>query len=528
MISRGIIKSLLSAAVLALVLAAPVWLAFRVADQQSMQSGKTRAMDFANEVLHRSEVTADQIDAAFKRLTANGGSTPCSSSNQVLMYELDLTSSSLQAVGYMRDNKLVCSSLGLSNAPVPLGLSSWDAPDKVHFRNHVIFPFAPTVQFAVIEREGYVAIIHLRLPIDVGDTVPGLALAALSIPANQVIAQRGSISQQWILQLHGRQSIQFVDDDHVIAVVASQRHALVAVAALPLTEVQHQEQLMLEYLIPAAVLVGILLIVGLLHLSRQQQGMPSMIRAALRNNEFQLHYQPIVDAGTRRWIGAEALIRWVRPSGENIRPDLFIMVAEETGLITEITERVIDLLRKDAKGLFVAHPDFCISINLSAADLRRTRTTILLRHLVNATGATARNFSAEITERSFVNTEETKKIVDDMRASGFRVSLDDFGTGYSSLASLASFDLDYIKIDKSFVDAVGTDAPTHNVVRHIVELARALNLDLIAEGVETELQVAQLQQLGVNRMQGWLFSKAITMKELRAKLSSAGNKKTAH
>lgn len=518
----GLTRSLLLTVSLLLVAVAPAWLAIHITERQVQQSEAARAMDFANEVLHRSEVTADQINSAVTRLVANNraGHAPCSESSLSLMDKIDLESSQLQAVGYVSGEKLRCSSMGMEGKGLPLGPTDCVAPDEVHIRRNVHFPFAPELKFAVIEQDSYAAIIHPDVPVDVSDAVSGLVLATLSMPSGRVIIQNGAIDPEWIRQLGKKSSTQFVDGYRVVAIATSKRHPMASIAVLPLDAARRQEKTTLEHLLPVATLAGLLLAVGLFYLTRQQQSLPNAIRAGLRNNEFHMVYQPIVDARSKKWVGAEALIRWKRRDGQSIRPDLFIPIAEDSGLITQITERVIALVEKDARHLFALSPDFRLSINLAAADLEEPSTLERLRRMAERTGAGPGNLSLEITERSFVRPGGTKQMIDTMRAAGFSVALDDFGTGYSSLSTLGNFSLDYIKIDKSFVEAIGTGAPTEHVVRHIVELAKGLQLDLIAEGVETELQAGQLRELGVNQMQGWLYSRPIAMADLLKELAA--------
>ena len=270
--------------------------------------------------------------------------------------------------------------------------------------------------------------------------------------------------------------------------------------------------------VAAAVFANFLLGLVVYHESRRQLAMPMVIRSALRRQEFFLAYQPLVDLATRQWVGAEALIRWQRSNGEIVPPNVFLSAAEDAGLIQRITRRVFELVTRDAGDLFDHYPGFQLALNLSAADLHDEATVAQLRALGEQLHAKPGNLVIEANERGFANPRLAGLIVERLCGAGMRVAIDDFGTGPSTLGHLQRIKLDFLKIDKSFVDTIGTDAATSDVAAHIIDIARTLQLEIIAEGVENEAQARFLQERGVRYAQGWLFARPLPLKELRERL----------
>jgi len=243
--------------------------------------------------------------------------------------------------------------------------------------------------------------------------------------------------------------------------------------------------------------------------SRRQLSLSAQLRAALAAGEIQAQYQPVVELGSGACVGAEALARWVREDGERVSPDVFIPVAEQHGLAHEVTLAVLRAILRDLGELLSARPGISINLNLSHEDLRDERFAQRLADALREARLPCGAIKLEITERALVNSDTSRRLIREFRARGHQVAVDDFGTGYSSLSYLATFELDVLKIDKSFVDAIGTGAATSQVAVHVIEMAKSLGLDCVAEGVQTAEQVEWLRQQGVRYGQGYLFSRPL-------------------
>ena len=505
---------------------APVALTAYLTKQDVIETEKGRALAYASDVVARSEAVTDQVDNAIKRLVAARGADPCSAAGQALMRQIDLSSSYIQAIGHVVNNRIICSSLGKDVDGFELGPVDMERQRGVKIRLNVEFPFAKGARFLVVERDGYVAIIHKDLPIDTTTNVKDVALATVVYPEARVLTSRGVIEPRWIKAVPAQTGAQ-VDENFIVAIAASKHYSIGAISAVPVTEMNKRIYSVSLMTIPAGLLASLLLTWALFRLSRLQTAMPAMIRRALKRKEFYLEYQPLVELATGKWVGAEALIRWRLPDGEIVRPDIFIPVAEENGLIQQVSRYVVGHIAAEAGAMFRRYPDFHIGINLSAADLHDEATILLLRNLAADAGARHSSILVEATERSLTNHDLASTVISRLRAEGFPVAIDDFGTGYSSLSYLQQIKFDYLKIDKSFVGKLNTDAATANLILHIIEMAKSLRMKIIAEGVETEMQAQYLREHGVQFAQGWLYGKPMSFEALLLALEGWAPRKTS-
>ncbi len=247
------------------------------------------------------------------------------------------------------------------------------------------------------------------------------------------------------------------------------------------------------------------------------------LRRALDRGEFLLRYQPIVSIVANRVVGFEALLRWQRPENGLVLPAEFIPVAEETGIIVPLGRWVLwEACRQAAGWRQRGGPwaDISVSVNLSAKQLLQPDLVADVADALATTGLEPSALRLEITESVIVgNAEQMVQMLSRLRELNVQLYMDDFGTGYSSLSYLHRFQIDTLKIDRSFVSAMGDRGENSEIVRTIVTLARNLGIDVIAEGVETPEQLAQLRALGCLQVQGFLFSAPVAAEEIESLVS---------
>jgi len=246
--------------------------------------------------------------------------------------------------------------------------------------------------------------------------------------------------------------------------------------------------------------------------SREQlKEMDDELRSALANNEFRLNYQPLVDSNTRMVVSVECLMRWDRPDGKRVGPNIFIPVAEESGLINSIGLWVLRKACCDA----LDWNDISLSVNISAAQLRNPEFPVQLGHILEETGFPAERLELEITETCLVlDPVVAERSLAVIRGFGVRVALDDFGTGYASFGFLRQFRFEKLKLDRSLVVQAGQDDGSRAMMLSSITVARAMKMGVTAEGVETEEQADMVRAAGCDQIQGWLYFKAMPAEDI--------------
>ncbi|MEY2445873.1 MAG: hypothetical protein QOE00_2453, partial [Ilumatobacteraceae bacterium] len=255
----------------------------------------------------------------------------------------------------------------------------------------------------------------------------------------------------------------------------------------------------------------------------------SALHRALERDEFTVHYQPIVDLVEGTMVGVEALLRWQHPEHGLIAPADFIAVAEETGLIVSIGALVLEQACRDlASWQSIARSGGCsnisVAVNISVRQMRSSRLTAMIEDVVRRSGVRPGDLCLELTESVFMeDVEYFESTLAGLKALGVDLAVDDFGTGYSSLSYLKRFPFDAVKVDRAFVDGLGTDPHDTALVAAIVAMANALSLQITAEGVETSCQLSCLKELGVRRAQGFYLARPMPAEAI-AELMARGHR----
>ncbi|MDQ0322804.1 sensor c-di-GMP phosphodiesterase-like protein [Pararhizobium capsulatum DSM 1112] len=488
----------------ALPVAVMAWLSWRVAEERELG-----ILDvLARKVVNRAELTFAESYYAMDVLQKSG-LVPCSNDHIARMRTETINVLSIEEIGYFENGFLKCTSWG----PAPAGI----APPKVDYTGRnglkVSLRIKPAVslgqRMTALQMGSYnVLVVPLRFVDVFIDN--GIAITLMN-DTGKVINTRNDPDLELAATLARDERQRGLDEGQLYTVL--KRNGLVVVATESKAIMTAEFLRQMKIFVPFGGFMA-LFIIGIVYwMSRERLSPKAELDLAIRNREFIVHYQPIVELETGICFGAEALVRWLRPDGTLVRPDLFIPIAEETGLIMPITNQVVEIVIAELKSLLVNERTLHIAINLCAEDITTGRILDFLDGKLQSTGIHREQIWLEITERGLVDIDAARVTLRRARQAGHAVAIDDFGTGYSSLQYLQGLPIDALKIDKSFVDTIGKDSATSSVILHIITMSQELGLLSTAEGVETEDQAAFLRARGVNFAQGWLFSRPLPAKE---------------
>lgn len=496
------IRIIATAIVLALAgsvssMTAMVWVSWYVAVRDELNN-----LDrLARQGLHRATVELADVRTTLSAMGAVTTEAPCSPPHIARMQALTVATPTIAQIDYFENGHLLCNSWGA--APEKLPRSAISATEGGMDLTFDVHPDAnPSETMLALRLGNYDVLVKPARLIDT--IVENDVSLALLTESGQMVGSDNNPDYRFAASvLHGR--AQGRKDGQLFAIARA--GGLASVAMEPEEDMRTQLRREQMLYLPIGVFIAGFIVAVVVWLSRRRLSPASELEIGVQQREFVVHYQPIVRLKDGSCIGAEALVRWQRPDGTLVRPDLFIPLAEETGLILPITDQVIGGVLRDLGAALRADPSLHISINLSAADIASGRVLGVLGNGLAENGVAPSQIWLEATERGFVRVEEARATLQRARDAGHHVAMDDFGTGYSSLQYLHSLPLDVLKIDKSFVDTIGLESATSSVTDHIIGMAQALGLACVAEGIENETQRNYLLDHGVEFGQGWLFAR---------------------
>jgi sensor c-di-GMP phosphodiesterase-like protein len=294
----------------------------------------------------------------------------------------------------------------------------------------------------------------------------------------------------------------------MIATLKSTRYALKSTtSALPAQLAANQSDLRALGTVASGLLAIFILTIAILLPRRERNNPIADIERALAAGEFVPYFQPIVDIRSGQLRGAEVLMRWRKPDGNIALPTTFIPLAESSGLIIELTRAIMRRVCKEVGPALGLRPHIKIGFNLTARHFENEEVVEDVRKIFKKSPIRLSQLVLEVTERQpLENLTETRRVIAALQGLGVRVAMDDVGTGHSGLSYMLKLGVDIIKIDKMFIDSLGTDHHSNTIVETLIDLAQNMRMEVVAEGVESFEQVVHLRELGIRAAQGFVFA----------------------
>ncbi|CEK11573.1 EAL domain-containing protein [Legionella hackeliae] len=512
----------------------PMLGALYLAWTQALNEERQTLYEFSSRMLIRAQYTLNEARKLLVLLQEHPVARPCSDDHIQWMAELVTSKMDVKSIAYF-ENGIRCNNYGILTTNMPryqtdfilsdgleFAVNKNQSPDisiaSVAFRksgNYDIYVDSKRFSDIIVPNETWLAIVYSGKIITQRNTInPTLLKNILSRIPRDDLKKYTEISNgvtrlkpvEKLVQLNT-----FFIDQKMVSI--TQLGPFYFIATEPEVLVYERYKSLQLILLPFGFITAVFIIGLVIYYSLKRLSFRAELQEALRNDEFIVHYQPIIHTASGKCCGAEALIRWQRPNGQIVRPDLFIRYAEEAGLISPITDKIINKIFTELEKFLVQHRDLHVAINVAVEDIQTGRIVELLESKMMKSKIMRNQIWIELTERTFLEMEKAKKIIQRARQLGYIVVVDDFGTGFSSLSYLQNLPMDILKIDKSFIDSLGMEAATSSVTDHIIDMAKSLNLKLVAEGVEKKTQFEYLKDRNVDYIQGYLFSRPLTLQQ---------------
>ncbi|MFC5862276.1 EAL domain-containing protein [Acidicapsa dinghuensis] len=468
-----------------------------------------RLYDYANRLLHHEEAISAETVQVAKDANASPY-LPCSPDDITLLRRITFQARFIKDAGRMVDGAFLCSAtVGKLPAPISMPVPDLVLPSGDHIYNSLplMVPAGDRADVAVSGNADMVIgpDIFLDYPQSPIHYAVGIIGPSPDEPSSEIL--RAGVAHFGTLPkgiLKTNKTVR--DHGSLYRSSCSSQYPDCAVAYMSLDEVWQQNQALLSGFVVSGGIAGLSCAVGLLIVGRKRRSHTNQLRRAILMDSLSVVYQPIVEMRSRRIVGAEALARWTDEEGDSIRPETIIELAEAEGFVSEITRFVLTRAITEIQSIFDIDPEFRLNINLAPSDLADPRLLLLLDECIDGQRVRPSNIAFELPERATSNRETAIGAIRRLRDRGHATFIDDFGTGYSNLAYLTELHVDGIKINRSFIATIGTEAVTASIVPQILGVAKALSLKVVVQGIEREDQAIYFS--GEDRSilgQGWFF-----------------------
>ena len=486
--------------------------AYGVAHEILLLEGRRGLTRYATELMQSGVELGRETDDAIEKV-AGDGFPFCSDQELAFMRDYVYNSPHVRDLGRVKDGKLYCST-GIGRLTVPRPTTK---PDLVagEMKLYARAPLMISAMSTGFIAEGYT----------VSSVINPESFKSLDAPPKFYSGLLYDHEGQSALPVFGHPTPlstkeviagKLLERGGVFYLPGCSSHAMVCVVAAEARSAMlaQNRPLVVGFLIGGSLLGGALGLILIQSLQRQRS-MENQLRKAIRKGLLTTVYQPIVSLETGAIVGAEALVRWMDEDGSQVRPDIFVALAEDRGFVGKITRLVAERVAEEL-GDLLAQGKLRVSLNIASQDLADPTFFSHLEGCLAAARVNPSSIGLELTERSTADQKTALHALAQFKSTGHTVYIDDFGTGYSSLAYLHELHVDAIKVDRTFTKTVGTEAVTASVVPQILEMAAQLDLLVVVEGIETNEQAEYFRAAGRGILgQGWLFGKPVPAAQFR-------------
>ncbi|MEX3961937.1 EAL domain-containing protein [Paraburkholderia sp. EG286B] len=466
---------------------------------------------FSHRALLRAELVTAEAESALRELTPYPD-TPCTSEHTQRLRHVEEQYRYIREVATTDGVRLHCSSQrGTVDTALPP--PEWTyAQSFTAWHTEVGRPGSER-RMLNMRLGNHVVVIDPRFYLDIVPLDDTIELTVLETQDGAVISSWTNADHALVRAALQRTSGSPYFEGRYYVVERSQRYPIAVVAYEPEERMRRNLPAQLRTVIPPALVLSAIGTWLVLRWRRKLRTPRNAMLQGIRRRQFVAWLQPLVSLESGRCVGAEALVRWKLEDGTVVAPDTFIPMAESLGLIEPITDQVIRSVFEGVGAVLARRRDLHVSVNLAGKDLAGTRVLATLKGKLAKYAVHAEQIWFEAIERTLMDTASSAPVLAAFRAAGHRIFIDDFGTGYSSLSYLQDLPVDGIKIDRAFIRSLASGEEMNKIVPHIIEMARSLDLLMVAEGVETEAQAQYLRERGVQFAQGWLYAKAMPADE---------------
>ncbi|MDD2133441.1 EAL domain-containing protein [Pseudomonas kurunegalensis] len=471
------------------------------------EANNVRINSYAQSILHHAETIAQTLTQTLVILE-DSDNLPCSADDLTKLKEIVFMQRYVRDAGRIKDGVIMCTALwGVLSVPFAIKDSGRTTKNNVTLWNHT--PSYITADSRMdISAKGNAFVATSNAAFSAYESERDDLSANITSPDDSVIMR--AFGDQQVIKLESR-PVRLCSSRFAFCINAAVQNSIFSMGRLKI----------LSAIIFSGACLGLLIWYSIGQMLTHKNTLAMRLKDAIKKDQIELHYQPIVHASSGKTSGFEALARWHDTIEGAVSPGIFIKLTDELGISIEFSKAIISKAFRECAPLLKKQPDIYLSLNLSTSDLLSEDILKHLNRYCTKYRIPSTQIAIEILETSTTDLGRLQERIDDYRREGYLIFIDDFGTGYSSLSYLSRLKIDTIKIDKTFTQTIGIDASAEFILSQIKNIAISIGARVIYEGIETETQRQAILKLTTSALaQGWLFSKAVPISQLEQNIET--------